>query len=112
MKEKIEKQNVLYQEEIGNKEQLIILLEIEKGRVADLEEQLQKKDVEIGQIREDKQNTIDFLKAQLEEKDRQIAENNKALIQQQQLHALDKQKILELEDKKSIPEKKWWQIWR
>ena len=65
----------------------------------------------------DKENSIEnelieMLKKQLEEKDKQIADLNKALIQQQQLHAMDKQRILELEDKRSIPEKKWWQIWK
>lgn len=55
---------------------------------------------------------------QLKEKDKQIAELNKALDQAQKLHAMDKQRILELEDKTAEPEepiqeptkKKWWKF--
>lgn len=49
---------------------------------------------------------------QLEMKDRQIEALTKALDQAQQLHAMDKQRILELEDKtKEEPvKKKWWKF--
>lgn len=56
---------------------------------------------------------------QLHEKDKQIAELQKLLDQSQKLNAMDKQKILELEDKQASEEqnkkneepvkKKWWQ---
>lgn len=51
---------------------------------------------------------------QLEAKDQQIEKLQQALDQAQKLHALDKQKILELEDKSKVavePEQKksWWQ---
>lgn len=49
---------------------------------------------------------------QLKEKDRQIAELQKLLDQSQKLHAMDKQRILELECKEEPEEpkkKKWWQ---
>lgn len=50
---------------------------------------------------------------QLEAKDKQIEALSKALDQSQQLHAMDKQKLLALEDKmqeQQEPEKKkWWQ---
>lgn len=61
---------------------------------------------------------IDLLQAELEEKgqqlrekDKQIAELQKALDQAQRLHAMDKQRILELEDKAAEPKKKWWRFW-
>ena len=49
---------------------------------------------------------------QLREKDKQIAELQKLLDQSQKLHAMDKQRILELEDKthtEEEPKRKWWQ---
>lgn len=54
---------------------------------------------------------------QLNEKDRQIKELHNLLDQQQQLAAMDRKKILELEDrltheqKEEEPQKKWWQFW-
>ena len=47
---------------------------------------------------------------QLAEKDKQIAELQKLLDQSQKLHAMDKQKILELEEKKQdvTKERKWF----
>lgn len=53
---------------------------------------------------------------QLEAKDQQIEKLQQALDQAQKLHALDKQKILELEDKSKVavePEQKksWWKFW-
>ena len=56
---------------------------------------------------------------QLEVKDQQIEKLQKALDQAQQLNALDKQKILELEDRMAAAvqeveepiRKKWWQFW-
>ena len=53
---------------------------------------------------------------QLSEKDRQIKELHNLLDQQQQLAAMDRKKILELEDKLAqeaeAPQKKWWQFWK
>ena len=53
---------------------------------------------------------------QLEAKDQQIEKLQQALDQAQKLHALDKQKILELEDKSKVavepePKKSWWKFW-
>lgn len=47
------------------------------------------------------QNTLDTLKDQLKQKDEQIKELNKALDQEQKLHAMTQQKVLELEEKKA-----------
>ena len=57
---------------------------------------------------------------QLEAKDKQIEKLQQALDQAQKLHAMDKQRILELEDKtkaeepteEPIKKKKWWQFGR
>ena len=69
------------------------------------------------------QTTIDTLKEQLQEKDKQIANFQKQQDQEQQLRAIDKQKIIELEETKppikeepepqedtppDEPKKKWW----
>lgn len=61
------------------------------------------------------QTTIDTLKEQLQEKDKQIANFQKQLDQEQQLRAIDKQKIEVLEQKEpqeetppDEPKKKWW----
>lgn len=61
------------------------------------------------------QTTIDTLKEQLQEKDKQIANFQKQLDQEQQLRAIDKQKIEVLEQKEPQEEtpqdkqkKKWW----
>lgn len=72
----------------------------------------------------------DILVKQLEEKDKQIEKLQKALdeerqlvAQAQHLHAMDKQRILELEDKMAVAEvepepeqnqgkKRWWNIFR
>lgn len=52
---------------------------------------------------------------QLAEKDRQIKELHNLLDQQQQLAAMDRKKVIELEDQlaqeQKEPEKKWWQFW-
>lgn len=45
---------------------------------------------------------------QLEEKDRQIAELQRLLDQQQKLNLMEKQRVLEIEDKKQP--RKWWQF--
>ena len=47
------------------------------------------------------QDILDTLKEQLKQKDEQIKELNKALDQEQKLHAMTQQKILELEEKKA-----------
>ena len=55
---------------------------------------------------------IDMLQKELDEKNQQIAELQKLLDQAQKLNAMDKQKILELEDKMAEEQetpKKWWQ---
>lgn len=53
---------------------------------------------------------------QLAEKDRQIKELHNLLDQQQQLAAMDRKKVIELEDQlaheQKEPEKKWWQFWK
>lgn len=67
------------------------------------------------------QSELNEKNQQLNEKDKQIAELQKLLSQSQQLNAMDKQKILELEDHLEVarkaqdqtvehpPQKKWWQ---
>lgn len=66
------------------------------------------------------QSELNEKNQQLNEKDKQIAELQKLLSQSQQLNAMDKQKILELEDHLEVarkaqdqtvehpPQKKWW----
>ena len=66
------------------------------------------------------QQLINMLQTELNEKNEQIKKLQQSLEQSQQLldqaqklHAMDKQRILELEDKAAVvqeePEKKWWQ---
>ena len=55
---------------------------------------------------------VEALVKQLEEKDKQIEKLQQALDQEQKLHAMDKQRILELECKEEpeeLKKKKWWQ---
>ena len=61
------------------------------------------------------QQLINMLQTELNEKNKQIAELQKLLDQAQRLHAAEKQRVLELEDKMAAtqeldPEqpKKWW----
>ena len=67
--------------------------------------------------REDKkteveQQLINMLQTELNKKNEQIAELQRLLDQAQKLHAMDKQRILELEDKAAEVQakKKWWQL--
>ena len=67
---------------------------------------------------EQNQQIIDMLKKELEEKNKQIAELQKIVDQQQKLTGIAQAKILELEEKSQDPEqeqeqsKKWFQFWR
>ena len=61
------------------------------------------------------QTELDEKGQQLREKDKQIAELQKLLDQSQKLHAMDKQRIAELEDKAATepePERKKWWFWK
>lgn len=67
---------------------------------------------------EQNQQIIDMLKKELEEKNKQIAELQKIVDQQQKLTGIAQAKILELEEKSQDPEqeqeqpKKWFQFWK
>lgn len=55
---------------------------------------------------------VDTLSAEKNALTQRVDELIKLLGQEQQLHALDKQKLLALEEKQAQPpEKKWWQFW-
>lgn len=65
------------------------------------------------------QQLINMLQTELNEKNKQIAELQKLLDQAQRLHAAEKQRVLELEDKMATEQiqeqeqqtkKKWWQF--
>lgn len=65
--------------------------------------------------KEVEQQLINMLQTELNRKNEQIAELQKLLDQAQKLHAMDKQRILELEDKAAEEQqreparKRWWQ---
>lgn len=77
--------------------------------------ELFKKQPETTQV---EQQLINMLQTELNKKNEQIEKLQQALDQAQRLHAMDKQRILELEDKAAEPEqpiqeptkKKWWKF--
>lgn len=58
------------------------------------------------------QNQIEQKDKQLEQKDKLLDELSKALDQQQKLNAMDKQRILELEEKSTPTKKSRWNFFR
>ena len=83
---------------------------VEQGIEAEKEGQL------INRLIDTLQEELKQKDEQLNEKDRQIKELHNLLDQQQQLAAMDRKKILELEDQlaqeQEEPQKKWWQFWK
>lgn len=83
---------------------------VEQGNEEEKEGQLINKLIDI--LQEDLKSKDE----QLAEKDRQIKELHNLLDQQQQLAAMDRKKIIALEDQlaqeQKEPEKKWWQFWK
>ena len=92
-------------------------------KVIDGKKMLDKSALELFEKKENsttvEQQLINMLQTELNKKNEQIAELQKLLDQSQQLNAIDKQRILELEDRTAAvseepaePEqKKWWKFW-
>ena len=76
--------------------------------------ELFKKEEKINEV---EQQLINMLQTELNAKNEQIERLQQALDQAQKLHAMEKQRVLELEDKMAAaaeeePKKKWWNIFR
>ena len=87
-------------------------------KVVDNKKMLDKSALELFETKEDttkvEQQLINMLQTELNKKNEQIEKLQQALDQAQKLHAMEKQRVLELEckveEQKQEPKKKWWQF--
>ena len=74
--------------------------------------ELFKKEEKVNEV---EQQLINMLQTELNKKNEQIEALQQLLCQEQQLNAMNQQKIQALEDKAAAvpeePEKKWWKFW-